>query len=100
MSVLIKGIEMPNSCLDCPCNLNLFFCRACDCREIDQTGIRHEDGNIVVKRPDWCPLVEQGECQKCYQSEERGCAIFCREWNRYVAHKGYCYRYTKGRIDG
>ena len=57
MSVLIKNMEMPNSCLDCPCSLNLFFCRACDCREID-TGIRHEDGSIVVTRPYWCPLVE------------------------------------------
>lgn len=58
MSVLIKNMKMPESCLDCPCSLNLFFCRACGGRKIDQTGIRHEDDNIIVTRPDWCPLVE------------------------------------------
>lgn len=58
MSVLIKGTKMPNSCLDCPCSLNLFFCRACDCRENDRIGIRYEDGNIDVTRPNWCPLME------------------------------------------
>jgi len=58
MSVLIKNMEMPNSCLDCPCSLNLFFCRACGGKEIDRTGIRYEDDNIIVTRPDWCPLVE------------------------------------------
>lgn len=58
MSVLIKNMGMPNSCLDCPCSLNLFFCRACGGKGIDQTGIRCEDGNIVITRPNWCPLVE------------------------------------------
>ena len=57
MSILIKDMQMPNSCLDCPCSLNLFFYRVCDCREID-TGVRHEDDSIVVTRPYWCPLVE------------------------------------------
>lgn len=58
MSVLIKNMEMPKSCLDCPCSLNLFFCRVRGGRKIDRTGIRYEDGNIVVTKPDWCPLVE------------------------------------------
>ena len=59
MSVLIKGIEMPKSCVDCPCSLNMFFCRALDGREVtDRTGIEFKEDGIVVSRPDWCPLVE------------------------------------------
>ena len=59
MSVLIKGIEMPKSCVDCPCSLNMFFCRAWDGREVtDRTGIEFKEDGIVVSRPDWCPLVE------------------------------------------
>ena len=59
MSVLIKDMKMPNSCLDCPCNLNLFFCKVCGGREItDQTSITTKNDVITVTRPDWCPLVE------------------------------------------
>ena len=62
MSVLIKGIEMPKSCVDCPCSLNMFFCRAWDGRAItDRTGIEIKEDGIVVSRPDWCPLVEVPE---------------------------------------
>ena len=62
MSVLIKGIEMPKSCIDCPCSLNMFFCRALDGREVtDRTGIEFKEDGIVVSRPDWCPLVEMPE---------------------------------------
>jgi hypothetical protein len=59
MSILIKGIEMPKSCIDCPCSLNMFFCRARDGRAItDRTGIEFKEDGIVVSRPDWCPLEE------------------------------------------
>ena len=59
MSVLIKGIEMPKSCVDCPCSLNMFFCRAWDGRPVtDRTCIKLNDDGITIKRPNWCPLVE------------------------------------------
>lgn len=59
MSVLIKGIEMPKSCVDCPCSLNIFFCKARECRPITGgNGIEPTDDAIQVSRPDWCPLVE------------------------------------------
>jgi hypothetical protein len=62
MSILIKCIEMPKSCVDCPCSLNMFFCRALDGREVtDRTGIEFKEDGIVVSRPDWCPLVEVPE---------------------------------------
>lgn len=58
MGVMIKGIEMPKSCVDCPCELNPFFCKAC-CKFItDKTGVRISKGEIKIGRPDWCPLVE------------------------------------------
>ena len=59
MSILIKGIEMPKSCIDCTCSLNLFFCKARECRPITGgNGIEPTDDAIQVSRPDWCPLVE------------------------------------------
>jgi hypothetical protein len=59
MSILIKGIEMPKSCIDCPCSLNPFFCKARECRPITGgNGIEPTDDAIQVSRPDWCPLVE------------------------------------------
>ena len=48
MSVLIKNIEMPKNCWECPCFDD--FAHICnldnECRDV------HEN------RPDWCPLVE------------------------------------------
>ena len=56
MSVLIKGVEMPRSCRDCPCYDDWFQCGATRnvvCSEDD------EDGNVGFnERPEWCPLVE------------------------------------------
>ena len=39
------------------------------------------------------------ECKKCYWSDEKGCSIFCRAWNRYTAHGGYCHQYADRRGD-
>lgn len=48
MSVLIKGMEMPENCLDCILSGD-FFCKG---KPLNFTGYIDED-----KRPDWCPLV-------------------------------------------
>ena len=46
MSVLIKGMEMPTSCRDCPCFCEeYFYCRA---KEGDDIGLEN--------RPKDCPL--------------------------------------------
>lgn len=37
------------------------------------------------------------ECEKCYWSDEKGCSIFCRAWNRYTAHGGFCHQYADMR---
>ena len=31
-------------------------------------------------------------CEDCKNSEERGCALFCRFWTIYTAHKGFCFK--------
>ena len=60
MSILIKDMAMPKCCLDCPMSLNLFFCKARECRPITGgNGIELTDDHAIqVSRPDWCPLVE------------------------------------------
>ena len=51
MSVLIKGIEMPNNCQECICiNDEYFYCQA--------VGRQPQDENVVSRRPDWCPIME------------------------------------------
>lgn len=47
MSVLIKGMDMPKRCVDCP----IYFAGLCSVRL--QNGKCPLDG-----RPEWCPLVD------------------------------------------
>ena len=61
MSVLIKGMEMPERCVDC---------RFCD--EIDGTCIALNDDSTacITGKPKWCPLIEQPpEEERIYISE-------------------------------
>lgn len=53
MSVLIKGMEMPLRCFECPCchTIGYFEC------VLMHKDLRREHG-INIGRPDWCPLVE------------------------------------------
>lgn len=55
----------------------------------------------VIKELQSMPFVKarETECWKCYWSEEKGCSIFCRAWNRYTAHGGYCHQYADRRGD-
>ena len=62
MSVLIKDMKMPISCIECPCSLNLFFCKVYSGMPVlDASSLTINDTTINVKRPDWCPLVELPE---------------------------------------
>ena len=49
MSVLIKGMDMPETCFDCA----MFVSGWCDAMDKDLT---YEIGK--TGKPDWCPLVE------------------------------------------
>ena len=49
MSILIKGMEMPKWCWDCPCvNGEYGYCQA------DKEERQIEDPN---ERPSWCPII-------------------------------------------
>ena len=57
MSIMIKGIEMPKNCYECPCSYWT-------------EGVHHDfcqvvgyDSNIERQnnRPSWCPLIEDRE---------------------------------------
>lgn len=60
--LLIRGMEMPKSCTDCPCayfteGVSHDFCQAVGY----ETNIEYEPypkNKAVDSRPDWCPLVE------------------------------------------
>lgn len=49
MSILIKGMEMPENCQNCRMNGGLF----CYAMPREFAGYTDDD-----QRPDWCPLVE------------------------------------------
>lgn len=54
MSVLIRGIRMPDCCEVCAClNDEYFYCQA--------SGRKPADENITTTRPAWCPLIEVEE---------------------------------------
>ena len=49
MAILIRGVEMPTSCLYCPCFDGEYdICKAAD----------KDEGLSFDHRPSWCPLVE------------------------------------------
>ena len=58
MSVLIKGMEMPEDCRDCPMEMFYMNCGETRCRA--KNKILAEDFKAIPfdGRPDWCPLVE------------------------------------------
>ena len=60
MSVLIKGMEMPTRCFDCPmCEISDI--EICCSISIGGVAVSYEeiDEQIAIQdRPSWCPLVE------------------------------------------
>lgn len=59
MSVLIKGVDMPKGCVDCPCFYDYICCNALPYGEgafSDHKGFDEYDGRLPN-----CPLVEVSE---------------------------------------
>ena len=54
MSVIIKGMKMPNHCLDCPLIVAIDYGMPI-CPFFNRTRKRI---STEPKRPDWCPLIE------------------------------------------
>lgn len=77
MSVLIKDIKMPISCIECPCSLNLFFCKVYGGKPVtDASSLTINGTTINVKRPDWCPLGELPEHHGRLIDEDRLMGIY------------------------
>ena len=60
MSIIVKGMEMPTSCTECPCcrhdNWNGETAHQCN---VSFITFGAEDENWIYNtRPNWCPLVE------------------------------------------
>lgn len=54
MSVLIKGMGMPDNCEDCPCGYETEGVYRDECQVLS----REWEKDATSNRPDWCPLVE------------------------------------------
>lgn len=54
MSILIKGMDMPKNCVECPFTDNLFYCLLVD----DGGEMNREEDS---PRADSCPLIEVDE---------------------------------------
>ena len=54
MSVLIKGMEMPKNCEECPCYYETEGIWRDECQVLR----KKYDASKHKVRPDWCPLVE------------------------------------------
>lgn len=59
MSVLIKGMDMPESCWECPLCTDCFG-DPCYCLPAD-TDFYKERDQYAHCRPEWCPLEEVKE---------------------------------------
>lgn len=55
MNVLIKGMEMPDKCGQCPCFHHEYpmYCQA-----TKESSNKIPDAPYGMPRPDWCPLFE------------------------------------------
>ncbi len=54
MSILIKGMEMPKNCIECPCGHETEGAFWDECSVL----AREYEKDADSVRPNWCPLVE------------------------------------------
>ena len=56
MSILIKGMEMPKNCMDCPLYESKYHYHGC--HAVPKSFTDMDMWNFVGDRPSWCPLIE------------------------------------------
>lgn len=56
MSILIKGMQMPKNCTDCPLFESKYHYHGC--HAVPQSFNDMDMWNFVGDRPSWCPLIE------------------------------------------
>lgn len=59
MSILLKGIEMPDCCMNCPLSVSVNFGLVCcpTSTILPDSKLFDDDGNALEK-PSWCPIIE------------------------------------------
>ena len=76
-SVIVKGMEMPESCYRCPmANDDFYLCGATE---------KYLEYDSEERRPDWCPLIEaEGRmCDSCKHNDfpdGDGACLACCEY--------------------
>ena len=80
MSILIKGMEMPTNCRDCPLKMNCDDCEGWECVCVpSHHQIGYLDELLSDKRRDDCPLIEippHGrliDAERLYKKTKREC---------------------------
>lgn len=71
MSILIRGMEMPSNCAECPLNHDA-ECAVKNCIVID---------DCYVRRAFWCPLVPAANVRP---------VVLCRDCKNYIERSGAC----------
>lgn len=76
MSILIKDMEMPERCLECPLydNYNYY----CTLYSFGIPARHNRDGST---RPEWCELVEVVRCNDCKHADEYYQCDYSAIWN-------------------
>ena len=59
MSVVVKGMRMPENCIACPMQFGGWCYAALP--EIDERVAPTVDEAVEQGKPDWCPLVDLGK---------------------------------------
>lgn len=98
MSVIIKGMKIPDGCAECT-----FYSFSGDqmddarCRAKTRTGRKlPRNYNLHDWKPEWCPLVDLVECQECkyahmtYNGEVKYCDVWFDEDPVYADGDYYC----------
>jgi hypothetical protein len=61
MSIMIKDMEMPEGCRDCPMEMYYMNCGQTRCRANDRILATDYKTIPFDDRPEWCPLEEVDE---------------------------------------
>lgn len=67
MSVVVRGMEMPENCLKCPMQFG-GWCYAAP-PEIDERVAPTVDEAVEKGKPEWCPLVDLGKHGKLIDAD-------------------------------
>ena len=67
MSVVVKGMKMPENCLKCPMQFG-GWCYAAP-PEIDERVASTVDEAVEKGKPEWCPLVDLGKHGKLIDAD-------------------------------